>query len=428
MNTSIPFAENRPLRIVIVGAGVAGCIVARTLAQCPGVEVTCLERVARDDHSEAGTGLNIGPNAIKLLRAHDPALADAVAAASLPWKSWRTSLTDGTELFTLPLSDVADNDGVRIRWSELYRVLRDGAGDAVRYGVTVSGIRREADGRCTLSYIDGAGGESLTLRDIDLLIGADGRYSDTRRALSGAPVMRQVGVAIFRLLVPDTAAGLIDDYEQWFNGPNRLLAFRVPPGHIYMAGTFPLNAGDDISDADKTAEALRRFYTPANAAPGAQCAWLVDTLCANVGAIHWARLQETEAGYRDGDAPLLYLGDAAHGMVPTLGQGATQAIEDGCVAAALISRRLAAGSRDVGAWLHAFDAARSERIRFVMDFSLEASDTLFAGSDPVAGSLKKVQPPFRAKLRRLYRDVAHDADHVGATSAAVPTSAAEAMR
>jgi salicylate hydroxylase len=41
-----------------------------------------------------------------------------------------------------------------------------------------------------------------------------------------------------------------------------------------------------------------------------------------------------------------------------------------------------------------------------MDFSLEASDTLFAGSDPVAGALKKVQPPFRAKLSRLYRDVA----------------------
>ena len=405
MNIHLSSIASKPLHIVIVGAGVAGCIVARTLAQCAGVDVTCLERVSRDDHSEAGTGLNIGPNAIKLLRAHDPALADAVAAASLPWKSWRTSLTDGSELFTLPLSDVADNDGVRIRWSELYRVLRDSAGNAVRYGVTVSDIGRGADGRCRLSYT--ADGRTVALEDIDLLIGADGRYADTRRALSGAPVMRQVGVAIFRLLVPDTSAGLIDDYEQWFNGPNRLLAFRVPPGHIYMAGTFPLNAGHEIGDADKSAEALRRYYTPADAAPGPQCAWLIDTLCTNVGAIHWARLQETEAGYRDGDAPLLYLGDAAHGMVPTLGQGATQAIEDGCVAAALIASRLAAGSRDVDAWLRAFDAARSERIRFVMDFSLEASDTLFAGSDPVAGALKKVQPPFRAKLSRLYRDVGH---------------------
>ena len=57
------------MRIVIVGAGVAGCIMARTLAQLPGAEVICLERVARDDHSESGTGLNIGPNAVQALRA-----------------------------------------------------------------------------------------------------------------------------------------------------------------------------------------------------------------------------------------------------------------------------------------------------------------------------------------------------------------------
>jgi salicylate hydroxylase len=218
--------------------------------------------------------------------------------------------------------------------------------------------------------------------------------------------MRQVGVAIFRLLVPDTSGGLIDDYEQWFNGPHRLLAFRVPPGHIYMAGTFPLAEGNEIGAADKSAAALRRYYTPANGPAGAQAAWLTETLCAHVDQIHWARLQETEAGYLDADAPILYLGDAAHGMVPTLGQGATQAIEDGCVAAGLIAQRLAAGSGEVREWLAAFDAARNDRIRFVMDFSLEASDTLFAGADPVAGSLKKMQPPFQDKLRRLYRDVA----------------------
>jgi len=45
---------------------------------------------------------------------------------------------------------------------------------------------------------------------------------------------------MFRLLAPDTSGGLIDDYEQWFNGPNRLLAFRGPNGAIYIAGSFPI--------------------------------------------------------------------------------------------------------------------------------------------------------------------------------------------
>ena len=65
------------MRIVIVGAGVAGCVMARRLSRLEGVEVICLERVQRDDHSEAGTGLNVGPNAVKALDAVDPELADA---------------------------------------------------------------------------------------------------------------------------------------------------------------------------------------------------------------------------------------------------------------------------------------------------------------------------------------------------------------
>ena len=56
------------MRIVVVGAGVAGCIMARTLARLPGAEVTCLERVAQGDHAESGTGLNIGPNAVLAFR------------------------------------------------------------------------------------------------------------------------------------------------------------------------------------------------------------------------------------------------------------------------------------------------------------------------------------------------------------------------
>lgn len=402
---SHPPAPSQRLRVVIVGAGVAGCILARKLSTLPSVDVTCLERVERHDHSEAGTGLNIGPNAISMLCAHAPELAAAIEASSFPWRSWRTSLTDGTELFHLPLSHVANNDGVRIRWSELYRVLRDAAADTVQYRCDVSAI-----GRCendpTLSFIEyQVDGVTHRIDDIDLLIAADGRYSMARRSLSGMPKMRQIGVAIYRLLVPDTSNGLIDDYEQWFNGPNRLLAFRVPPAHIYVAGTFPIQPDDEISDQQKTAEALIACYTPKDHAPSAQVRWMIDALANNVEAIHWARLQETEPAYLEPGIKVLYLGDAAHGMVPTLGQGATQAIEDACVAADLISERIANGSRDIAEWLQSFNTLRSERIRFVMDFSLDATDTLLAGSDPVAGAHHKMQSPFQNKLKRLYREL-----------------------
>ena len=109
--------------------------------------------------------------------------------------------------------------------------------------------------------------------------------------------------------------------------------------------------------------------------------------------------------YRAADCNVLYLGDAAHGMVPTLGQGATQALEDAANAAALITQRYNAGNRDVGRWLEQIEALRAERMRFVMEFSLAATDTMLAGADPVTGTQHKNEAPFRDGLKALYCDV-----------------------
>jgi salicylate hydroxylase len=390
------------MRIVIVGAGVAGCIMARTLSRLPGAEVICLERVAQGDHAESGTGLNIGPNARMALQAHDPALTDAITAAGLPWHTWRISLTDGSVLFDLPLSQVAFNDGWRIRWSELYRVLREAAAPAVYYDCAITSIVR--DGHAT-SIVWQQGGVQHHVDKVDLLIATDGRYSQVRRALAGEAASRMVGVAISRVLVPNSSNGLIDDYEQWFNGPNRLLAFRVPPDHIYVATAFPIPPDQPIPESLRQPEALRAAFTPRSGVLSDQGRWLIDTICANVDDMHWARMQEHDVLYTDPHASVLYLGDAAHGMVPTLGQGATQAIEDAAVAADLIARAWAAGRRDPRAWLNEIDALRRERMRFTMEFSLEATDTMLGGADPVAGTLHKKQPDFMAKLRHLYQEV-----------------------
>jgi salicylate hydroxylase len=391
------------MRIVIVGAGVAGCIMAKSLSKLPGAEVICLERVSADDQSDSGTGLNIGPNSVRALQWHDPELLAQMDATSFKWESWRTSLTDGTVLFHLPLSQVADNPGRRIRWSELYRILRESAGPVVVYDCTITRVARSASNPSQSEIEWTQNGETRRLDRIDLLIATDGRYSDVRRAISGEPAISHVGIAISRILVPDTSGGLIDDYEQWFNGPNRLLAFRVPPSHIYIAGAFPIASEKPIPDAMKEAPALRAMFTPKNGRPSDQSVWLIDTICAEAANNHWARMQEHDVLYADPVCNVLYLGDAAHGMVPTLGQGANQAIEDACIAADRIVTAFMNGGRSPRDWLTAISLARAERVRFVMDFSLAASDTMMEGADPVAGSLHKTKPDFRAKLSRVYR-------------------------
>jgi salicylate hydroxylase len=91
--------------------------------------------------------------------------------------------------------------------------------------------------------------------------------------------------------------------------------------------------------------------------------------------------------------------------VPSLGQGATQAIEDGCAFVALFHACHGSATFDVPALTAAFAALRGARIEFVKRFSWDASRPLLAGSDPVISNRERAEPAYRAKLRRLYTDI-----------------------
>lgn len=378
----------RVCRIAIIGAGVAGALLARLLSHRADVDVACFERVARGDHAGAGTGLNVGPNAIKSLAAFDPRMAASVRAASLPWESWTIALTDGTPLMELPLSEVADNSGVRIRWSELYRVLREAARSAITYAAERIDIAFGSEG----AFVNGA--------PFDLVVAADGRYSAVREKFFGAVSPTHLGVCLWRVLIEE--AGPVGDYGQWFNGENRLLAFALPDGAVYCAGSFPIPPGSSIADDRKTAHALRPLYTPPGGAAEVP-RFLIEETARRIEEVHWARVQWTAAEMAHEDHPLLLLGDAAHPMVPTLGQGATMAIEDACAAADEVLRTL-----DDGGALERVPASvakrRLPRVAFAADLSLKASDTLLAGADPVEGTAWKRGRSFKNDLALLYRD------------------------
>ena len=387
-------------RVVVVGSGIAGSLIIAGLAERDDIELICLERVGPDDHAEAGTGLNIGPNAMKCLAAHLPQSAATIVANSLPWNNWQISLTDGRILMDLPLETVADNPGIRIRWAELYSLLRRPIADQIIFNAELTDCRRGP----AITWRDRVTGDSHEIADIDLLIAGDGRYSLIRSHVFGEPEVPHFhGVCLYRVLFPAGGDCPIDDYGQWFNGPNRLLAFRVPGDFVYCAGSFPIPPDGGIPEDMKTADFLGRIYRPEQGEPSPQAAFLIDAVTRHVDSIHWARLQQGSVAY--GREPgVLLVGDSAHPMVPTLGQGATQACEDACVVVEEVRLALATG-RPLATVSSRVEARRSERINFVVDFSFEATDTMLAGADPVAGTLRKTEPAFRRKLERLYRDV-----------------------
>jgi salicylate hydroxylase len=187
----------------------------------------------------------------------------------------------------------------------------------------------------------------------------------------------------------------------------------VPPGQVYIAGSFPITAGAEIPPGLQTPQALAAHYQPADGPACPPVRWIVDQLVAHHAQIHWARLQETPPCFRDPSGQVLFLGDSAHGMVPTLGQGATQAMEDACTAATLIARACAerntpVAPRDVAALTGAVASAREERIRWVMDFSLDATAAMLEGGEPLADMGRLREPHYRDAFRRLWADVRLD--------------------
>jgi len=382
------------MRIGVIGTGVAGSVFTEMLAGAPGITVEAFDR--RDPEADAGTGLNVGPNAMKALRLHLPARHDAVRAASLPWRRWTVDLADGTRLMDLDLLDVAEEPGIRLAWAELYRTLRAPIASLVRKDMELEALEEDAQGRLVPVLRDAAGA-LVRPGGYDLLVAGDGRFSALRRLTAGTAQPTYYGMALTRLLVPDATGCPYDDYGQWFNGHARLLSYRLPGGAAYIAGAVLLPDAESEVPADyRTGAYQRALYTPRDAAPCPAVAWMVDRLERHADRIHWARLQEAPLLRSAANGRVLFLGDAAQAMVPTLGQGATQALEDGVLAGRIL--REGGSVADVA-------AVRDARVEFVRRFSVEASDTMFPPCDPVAGTLAKTQPAFLAKLRRTYTDI-----------------------
>tara|TARA_R110000868_G_scaffold284552_9_gene545017 strand:- start:158 stop:1348 length:1191 start_codon:yes stop_codon:yes gene_type:complete len=386
-------------RIGVAGGGVVGSLVAAGLADRHDVEVICCERSPQGAQIDAGTGLNIGPNAVKALQLFLPEVASHLSAGALPWADWTVALTDGTPLARFDIGQLADNPGLRIGWAELNARLRDSAGSAIRYGTDVIAAGRTGE-RPFMQVRDDSGTHGIDA--LDLLIAADGRYSLVRDSLLAPDPTQHPGIALFRLLCPAPAECPIDDYAQWFNGPNRLLAFRIPGDLVYCAGSFPLQGDTSIPEPMKHPDAIRALFVPASGAVAECVRFLLDAIGDDEAQLHWARLQERETRLV-GAHRVVLAGDAAHPMLPTLGQGATQSIEDACVLVDEIRRALA-DTTELSVVPERFAARRQKRIEFVTDFSRDATDTMLAGADPIAGTARKLEPAFLANLQQLYRD------------------------
>ena len=162
----------------MVGGGIGGLSAALALSRC-GVAVEVLERA--DQFSEVGAGIQLGPNAVRVLDAWG-LKARVLAVASRPERVQVRDAHSGRALSTLPLSDAAERrygqPYLTIHRADLHQLLleaiRSMPGVSLHLGARVLALDAQTDGVRVQTEKEGWSDRA------DACVAADGVWSQIR--------------------------------------------------------------------------------------------------------------------------------------------------------------------------------------------------------------------------------------------------------
>ncbi|MFD0575527.1 FAD-dependent monooxygenase [Dactylosporangium darangshiense] len=237
---------------------------------------------------------------------------------------------------------------------DLARILLERAADLgvkIRTGTTFTELEQHGDG-VAVTCSDGSAWR------YDLVVGADGVRSWTRRALGVNLETRAVGMGIWRAFGPRPAS--VTRTDLYYGGPSYIAGY-CPTGKDSLYA-YIVEEAQDRSGLDPAAQlAVMRELAGAYHGPWDE---IRDALT-DPGRVNytWFETHVLPAPWNRGRVVLI--GDAAHTCPPTLAQGGAQALEDAAVLGELLVGRDAV---DQDLW-DAFHARRYERARAVVDAS-----------------------------------------------------------
>ncbi|GAA2268370.1 hypothetical protein GCM10010415_37460 [Streptomyces atrovirens] len=353
--------------VFIAGGGIGGLAAAAGLA-ARGFDVTVIERAAT--LREGGSGLMIQPNGLRAADALGAGVGARVRAtghATAPDEVRVLMDARGTVLAEEPVGAADGPVGgppMPVLRSALHRVLLDEAvtaGAALRMATTVEDYTGHDD-HVTVRFSDG------TAATCQALIGADGIHSAVRRRMlgDGPPVYRGYTSVRGR-----TRGSVLGQRGHVVNGRGIQL-FVAPVGDDTLYWTAKITAAEGEWPAKGPEEARRAllaalegWYPP-----------VVDLVrAADPGDVVVTDIHDREPAARWTDHRVALLGDAAHPMVPALGQGANMALED----AAVLADRLGAHDR-IPTALAAYARERMDRTAAVV-LSSRRQGALDQGAD-----------------------------------------------
>ena len=377
-------------RALVVGGGIAGLAAAIAL-QGTGHEVAVLERAP--ELWGVGAGISLWPNAVNALRRLG--IGDAVEIAGAPahdaaFHSWR-----GPRLGASITSQLQGRFGaplVIVHRARLQAVMRRAlAPDAVRLGAECVDVTQDED-EATVHLASGADERGA------VVVGADGLRSRVRDALFAGAPPRYVGITAWRGVVPldDELRRRISSGESFGRGSLFGIARLNGSQAYWWASARRAESDGEAPVAEKAAllTAFSGWHAPIPELVAATPPEAIIRTCLYERP-PLARLSAGRVGL---------VGDAAHPMLPNLGQGACQAIED----AVVLADELAA-TRDVAVALARYSARRARHTAAVVRASSQMSRIAHLRSPLAAGLRNGVMraSPASLSLRRLEPILGH---------------------
>jgi salicylate hydroxylase len=312
------------LRAVIVGGGIGGTAAAVALARA-GIDVRVYEQAQQ--LAEVGAGVSLAPNGLRMLE--KLGVGDGIERLGARHLSTELRLSDGRPARHEPHQFARAGRNVGIHRADLLGLLvAELPPGTVRTGHQCTGLHQDAEG-AVASFANG------TTATADILIGADGIHSVLQGSVvtPAEPVFS--GVVAYRGLVPRVGGCPADTMRMWVGESKHFLVFPVRAGRL-------LNYVGFVQSDTSVRES---WSAPGDRAAlaGHFAGWdpVIGEVIAAVSkpggsGFQWGMYDRAPLP-RWSSGRLTLLGDAAHPMLPHLGQGVNQALEDAVALATLLS-------------------------------------------------------------------------------------------